>query len=244
MTPRLFGILFAAGLVTLAAGAGAYSTVPQTRPRVPERDMLAGLGDRPGTPVVEPLDLHPDILILSVKGYLNDEDCEGPQIGQGEEELCLTACNRGAEDVVLDTHGAMWQIREVPNSGGGPEQSLVFVERGSLLLGPGTCGTGGIDKKKEEELKAQAEAGTLPQGVGVRFRLKVVCLNASKGIPDEDDTYDMVGRASHPQLKEILALIEGKTLTDDGVDLVQDAVWEVTDYGGLTDEMRAKLRAL
>ena len=241
MTPGLFGALVAANLMTL--DAAAFTTVAQARSTVVRQDFMAGLGDRPGTPVGEPLDLHPDLLILSVKGFLNDEECSGPTFGQGEEEVCLTACNKSNEVVYLDYHQLMPLYREVP--GATPKQNLGFIGRGRISIAPQTCGTGGLDTREEEdELKAQAEAGTLPEGVGVRFLMKAMCLNGSRDVPDQGDSYDITSRLGHPQLKEIAALVDGKTLTDEGVDLVQDAFWEVTEYGGLTDEMRAKLRTL
>lgn len=242
MKPRLIAILAAAGLLTLAATAAAFTAGAQSRPRAAQPDMMAGLGDRPGTPVGEPLNLHPDILILSAKGFLNDEECMGPTIGKGDEEICLTACNMGREPVILNPEALMPVFVEGPPGKG--MQNTMFTGRQRIWLAPQNCGPGGLKEEEKEELKAQAKAGTLPAGVGTQILLKVMCLNQGRDVPDEGGIYDVTRRVGHPQLKEILELIGDKDLTEEGIDLVQDAIWDVTEYGGLTNEMRAKLRAL
>ncbi|MFO7676477.1 MAG: hypothetical protein R6X12_09205 [bacterium] len=70
--------------------------------------------------------------------------------------------------------------------------------------------------------------------------------NEERDEPDDESPYDIDLVARDREMKELFDLLAGKTLIDTIVelDVVQDALWEVTDGDGLTDSTRAWLEEL
>ncbi|HDQ98995.1 MAG TPA: hypothetical protein ENN51_01720 [candidate division WOR-3 bacterium] len=64
--------------------------------------------------------------------------------------------------------------------------------------------------------------------------------------PDDESVYDINLVAYDREITELLDLLRDKTIHDTLVDLdmLQDALWEITDEEGLTDSTRAWLREL
>lgn len=64
--------------------------------------------------------------------------------------------------------------------------------------------------------------------------------------PDDESLYDIGLVAYDREIGELLELLKGKTVHDSLVDLdmLQDALWEITDEAGLTDSTRVWLREL
>ncbi|MFJ6024835.1 hypothetical protein ACIQC9_09620 [Brevundimonas sp. NPDC092305] len=244
MTPRLFGVLAAVGVMALAATAAAFTSNPPARSGAASAGSDADSAGEARQRAPIPFELHPDIIVLSVKGFDSPDECKGPEVGVGDEELCLRICKKGPDTVRVDLHGLQFLSRVIP--GATPKQDTVFLNNPQIEFPqPGRCGPGGVDtEEEEEELKAKAAAGNLPESVGTQIVLKTMCLDVLLGVPGSGDTYDLGAKVTNPQLVEILSLIAGKTLSEEGADLVQDAIWQVTNYGGLKNEMRGRLRAL
>lgn len=230
-------------LTALAAGFIVISDRQVPGASAPARDpageLLAGLGDTPGQLAVSPFDPPAHFRIVAARGF-TPGDCSDTVGGVGDQELCLQVCNDSDKDEELRIpSGVSFTIRwdKPEDSGKGRKRKQNVMTVGEIIRVPG-----GNCRKKEEE-KDQSSPDAPPQS-GERIILRVFCLNVGMGIPDEGDQYEIKGRTQHPDLLEILRIIENKSLDDDDVDVVQDAIWAVTDYGGLTDEHRARLQAL
>jgi len=71
------------------------------------------------------------------------------------------------------------------------------------------------------------------------------CCNEALDEPDDESYYDPDVQVWERELNELIDLVRDKTLVgDDALDLAQDALFEITDYDGLTDSTRLKLQNL
>lgn len=72
------------------------------------------------------------------------------------------------------------------------------------------------------------------------------CANEELDEPDDESFYSIDLQAWDSELKELYDLLKDKTIHDSLVDLdmLQDALWEITDEEGLTDSTRAWLKEL
>ncbi|MFO7638746.1 MAG: hypothetical protein R6X14_05555 [bacterium] len=72
------------------------------------------------------------------------------------------------------------------------------------------------------------------------------CANEDLDEPDDESFYNIDLQAWDQDLKELYDLLRGKVIRDSFVDLdmLQDALWEITDGVGLTDSTRTWLREL
>jgi hypothetical protein len=72
------------------------------------------------------------------------------------------------------------------------------------------------------------------------------CANEDLDEPEEEALYDIDLQAWDRELKELYDLLQGKVLNDTFVelDMVQDALYEITDGEGLTDSTRLWLENL
>jgi len=80
---------------------------------------------------------------------------------------------------------------------------------------------------------------------GGQVQFRFFCLNASRHGAGANSTFRLGPVTDNAGLKEIVQILQGKTLgSPTAVDVIQSAVWNVTDFGGLTDQDRKDLRAL
>ena len=85
----------------------------------------------------------------------------------------------------------------------------------------------------------------VPPNQDTTIYLPTYCCNEDLDEPDEDANYDIDIQVWELELCDFFDLLRGKRLEgDDVVDLVQEALFEITDYDGLTDSTAAKLRDL
>ncbi|HEU4698408.1 MAG TPA: hypothetical protein VFS40_04470 [Gemmatimonadales bacterium] len=85
----------------------------------------------------------------------------------------------------------------------------------------------------------------VPAGRDTSFVYSLFCVNEHRSASSDTDTFTFGPVSDHAGLREIIALVAGKSIDDsEAAYTIQDAVWKVSDWGGLTDESRAALRAL
>jgi len=71
------------------------------------------------------------------------------------------------------------------------------------------------------------------------------CCNEDGDEPDDDANYTIAGRENDKETQELLDLVADKTVSgDEPLDLVQEALFQITDGEGLTDSTRALIEAL
>ena len=69
------------------------------------------------------------------------------------------------------------------------------------------------------------------------------CCNSGRHAPESVDTYDIGPVTDNAQLQQVIDIVRDKDITL-GLYLVQEAVWQVTDSGELTQDMINQLNAL
>lgn len=74
--------------------------------------------------------------------------------------------------------------------------------------------------------------------------LPTYCANEDLDEPDDESRYLAVLQVWELELNELFELLRPKRLENEAVNVAQDALWEITEGGALSDTMRAKLRAL
>ena len=76
--------------------------------------------------------------------------------------------------------------------------------------------------------------------------LSTYCCNEDLDEPDYEADYSIRGREWDKETQELLDLLAPKSLVtgDDNIDLLQEAVFEITDYDGLTDSTKTLLQDL
>ncbi len=89
----------------------------------------------------------------------------------------------------------------------------------------------------------QEFAFTCPVGETVVF-VPTYCANEDLDEPDDESFYDVALQVWELELNELFDIVEPKLLEDDAMILAQDALWEITEGGALSDSTRRKLAAL
>lgn len=74
--------------------------------------------------------------------------------------------------------------------------------------------------------------------------LPTYCANEDRDEPDDESYYEVALQVWELELNELFDIVEPKLLEDDAMVLAQDALWEITEGGILSDSTRAKLAAL
>jgi hypothetical protein len=72
------------------------------------------------------------------------------------------------------------------------------------------------------------------------------CCNEDLDEPDYEADYSIRGQEWDKETQELLDLLAPKSLVtgDDNIDLLQEALFEITDYAGLTDSTKTQLQEL
>lgn len=85
----------------------------------------------------------------------------------------------------------------------------------------------------------------VPAGRDTTIIYNLYCVNAHRNPSFESDKFTFGPVSDNAGLLEIIGLVQGKSVDNlNAADLIQGAVWEVSDDGGLTDGTRAQLKAL
>jgi hypothetical protein len=98
----------------------------------------------------------------------------------------------------------------------------------------------------------QVQNGLLVQDVHVnvpadserQWVLAMYCANKARKPADGDTEFVLGPVVDDPALRDLFELLKDKTIPEDKTELVQKAVWEITDDGGLSTESRAELLGL
>lgn len=81
----------------------------------------------------------------------------------------------------------------------------------------------------------------IPPSTTQRIAIGLDCANAGRDAPAEEDLYRFGPVTDNPELLELVGLLADKDISQFST---QFAVWEITDFGGLTAETRAEIAAL
>ena len=92
--------------------------------------------------------------------------------------------------------------------------------------------------------QVREEVVVVPGGRDTTVIWELHCLNAHRDPSTEEDEFTIGPVSDHPGLREVIALVAGKLIDQPAASLIGGAIWEVSDFGGLTDETRDALRAL
>ena len=105
-----------------------------------------------------------------------------------------------------------------------------------------------ISKHTEDQNGVLIDAGqkvVIPAYSMMWVDMALHCLNEKRRATRPDSEYEFGPVTDDPQLTEISEIVQSKDLKDhSSLLLLQQAIWQVTDRGGLTDATRAQLRAL
>lgn len=195
-----------------------------------------GFGEDPGTPVGTTLTLPPGVEIVGPLYGANDstKDCGNgvAPVGTGPAVLvCVPLRNNTGAPVMMTFEPGLIMM----NSGPSRIQNGMLMDRVRINLPPTGIGSGGID--------AGTDGGTEEELYVVPFHL--YCLNEARNPSEQDGPFALGPISTDPDIRELLGLLEGKTIDDeDEADVVQDALYSITEYNGLTEEDRAALRKL
>jgi hypothetical protein len=83
-----------------------------------------------------------------------------------------------------------------------------------------------------------------PAGHDTTISVGVFCCNSSRAVPNDSDHYTVGPVTDNSDLRTIVSITKHKALGVTNVNLVQEAVWSVTDGTGLTQGMIDSLNAL
>ena len=100
------------------------------------------------------------------------------------------------------------------------------------------------DEEVQNGVVVQPIAIRVPAGRDTTVIVRLWCGNEHRGASVPGVRYSLGPVTNVAGITEIASLLEGKRIDEDAVAVIQGAVWEVSDNGGLTDESRADLRAL
>jgi hypothetical protein len=82
-----------------------------------------------------------------------------------------------------------------------------------------------------------------PEG-DTTVNLPTYCANEDLDEPDDESLYEVALQVWELELNDLFDVVEPKLLVDDAMILAQDALWEITEGGSLSDSTRQKLLAL
>lgn len=122
---------------------------------------------------------------------------------------------------------------------------LTFVNHGqdTIFALPAGLTFQSLNKEDQNGILIQEHTLHFTGGDTCITRINAFCINASRHASGSDSRY-ITGPVTHaaPML-ELISLLKNKEISNDE-SFVQDIVWNISDYGGMTDEDRAGIAAL
>ncbi|QPQ55874.1 hypothetical protein IC614_04625 [Allosphingosinicella flava] len=238
-------------IVALVATSVASPVLAQSRSGANDKGRPAGvnkirpgLGDDPGDPEVSPW-LPPGVEIDGpITGVdAEEQECEGKSmtVGSGRSvQVCAAFCFNPEDARWTPTYDANGEptgrfefargftlISEYQDG-----QNGLLVERVRINQPLPFCAAGGGEDEEEEREKFIVQ-------------LNMYCLNAKKSPSFDRLQYRAAGVTQDEDLQELLAILDRKQITtQEHKDLVQDAIWEITEKEGLKPQTRANLQLL
>lgn len=216
-----------------ACGENAAAPLPGERADAGVNVVRPGLGDDPGEPVGTPLVLPPGVTLAGTVRGADDltSQCEHGTQPHGSGvyvQVCVPLENStgGPVEVVFPPGLVIVSAAEGFQNG-------LLVERVVVTVPPTPPGPGG----------PPADGGVAPEAHVVT--LHTYCLNASKNPNERGTPYRLGAVTTDEGLRELLGLLAGRSVdSEDDVDVVQDAIYSITEERGLTDRDRTDLARL
>jgi hypothetical protein len=195
-------------------------------------EIRPGLGDDPGEPQGSPFTLPSGVTLAGTLYGANAEssDCGNGAKGNGSGvyvQVCVPLRNDtgGPVEVVFPPGLIVVSAAEGFQNG-------LLVERVVVVVPPTPPGPGG-----------PPDGGTDPDATVVP--LFTYCLNESQNPNDTGTPYKLGPVSSDSAVKELLGLLQGKRIdSDKDVDVVQDAIYSITEGKGLTLDDRNRIGKL
>lgn len=160
---------------------------------------------------------------------------------------------KGKKLALPDAVKVQGSLRGAPSTGTPVGSGVGHVDVGLKLAGGNgattvTLPAGTMMTSKREDVQhgvlVQAVVFGVPANTTTHWILRMYCANKTRSPAGEDAEFDLGPVASDPVLDHLFRLLEPKEIPEDMVELVQQAVWEITDGNGLTPETTSKLSAL
>ncbi|TQF11066.1 hypothetical protein FJV41_36165 [Myxococcus llanfairpwllgwyngyllgogerychwyrndrobwllllantysiliogogogochensis] len=195
-----------------------------------------GFGEDPGAPVGTTFAFPPGVEIAGELYGANDstKDCGNgvAPVGTGPAVLvCVPLRNNTGAPVLMTFEPGLVMMNTAPSR----IQNGMLMDRVLINLPPTGIGPGGID--------AGTDGGTEEEVYVVPFHL--YCLNQERAPSEQDGTFAFGPVSTDPDIQELLRLLRGKTIdNEDEANVVQDAIYSITEYNGLTDDDRKALAGL
>ncbi|MFY2557731.1 hypothetical protein ACN469_08895 [Corallococcus terminator] len=195
-----------------------------------------GFGEDPGIPMGTAFAFPAGVEIAGPMYGASDatKDCGNgvAPVGTGPAVLvCVPLRNSTGAPVQMTINPGLIML----NAGGSRIQNGMLMDRVRINVPPTGIGSGGVD--------AGTDGGTEEELYVVPFHL--YCVNEARGPSEEGGAFELGPVTTDPDILELIRLLEGKTIDDeDEADVVQDALYSITEHNGLTDEDRKALADL
>ncbi|AGC46390.1 putative lipoprotein [Myxococcus stipitatus DSM 14675] len=209
------------GLITFDAG------VNKERP---------GFGEDPGAPVGNPFNFPPGIELAGDPYGASDADGDcgngvAPQ-GTGQGVLvCVPLRNLSGAPVTMTFEPALVML----SASASRYQNGMLMDRIRITIPPTGIGPGGID--------AGPDAGSEEKPFLVP--LHMYCINEKRAPSEEGVPYRLGPVSTDPDILTLLRLLQNKAIkSQDDITIVQDALYNITEYNGLTSEDERRIASL
>lgn len=237
--------------LALAAGAASLGMAGAARAQNPTAEdfraymaqqhvVRAGMGEDQRLPEGQPV-VFPAGVRLSgpILGSVEGDDCGDRTEGSGYNVLvCLSLCNETGQPILARLPSGTIVVSKSASR----YQNGMFISDVGVYVPPMICGTGGISLDKDrDELDRE---GVPPPQPGFRIRVGLYCLNESMGPSEPGVPYALGPVTDDPDIRALLDSLKGVALDEDGREVVQTAIYSITEGRGLTPADRTALRAL
>ncbi|QSQ25049.1 hypothetical protein JY651_08995 [Pyxidicoccus parkwayensis] len=232
---KWMAVAAAVGAAVLACGGDddeGGTNNPPTGIDAGVNEVRPGLGDDPGEPLGTQFNLPTGVTVSGTVYGADDltSDCGNGAPGNGSGvyvQVCVPLRNStgGPVEVVFPPGLVIVSTSEGFQNG-------LLVERVVITVPPTPPGPGG-----------PPDGGTDPDATVVP--LFTYCLNESQNPNEKGTPYKLGPVTSDSALKELLQLLSGKRIdSPEDVDVVQEALYSITESKGLTAEDRAAINKL
>jgi hypothetical protein len=174
----------------------------------------AGANAAFATPAGRPYALPPGIALVELTGNILDK-CMGIQPIEYGSDIAHVCM------VVKNTTGADIELT-LP-------AGLVFVAQNA---------------KTQNGIILQEHKVTIKANATKNIHIRLSCINEHCKYTDAEDVYALGNVTNDKGLLEVIDLVKNKKMSPDTIPVTQEAVWSVTDRGGLTDEHRTNLKGM
>lgn len=195
-----------------------------------------GFGEDPGAPVGTTFEFPPGIELAGDPYGATDADGDCGNgvapLGTGESVwVCVPLRNLSGAPVTMTFEPALVML----SMSASRYQNGMLMDRVRITIPPTGIGPGGVDAGPD------AGAGEKPFIVP----LHMYCLNEQRAPSEEGVRYALGPVSTDPDILALLNLLKNKVISSqDDVSVVQDAIYSITEYNGLTDEDRTRIGRL